>query len=259
MASDNHAHYSKIGFTVLLGAAVTVAVLIWLGGLGEGEDPIYAETYYEKSISGLSVGSPVNFRGVTIGKVALIDFVGNHYDVVGTENNRIYIRLALDSKVFHVAEDEGYTVESLMAKLCEMGLRATVTASGITGLSRIECDFFPDAPPPPPISWTPRVAYIPPKMSLMEDFSSAATRVMNQINTMDFAGVWSNITVITKQLSESAKSTRMLIDERRADLGQIVDDAADAASSLKSFAAELKRNPSAIVRERRVEPLDETR
>lgn len=260
MASDNHAHYSKIGFAVLAAAVATVVTLVWLGGLGEGEDPLYAETYYEKSVSGLSVGSPVNFRGVTIGKVAVIDFVGNHYDVVGKDNSRIYIKMAFDRKALGIAEDEGYNAESLLAKLVdEVGLRATVTSSGITGLSRIECDYFRDAPPPPKISWTPRVTYIPAKMSLLEDFSSAATRVMNQINAMDFAAVWSNISTTVEQVSESTRSARTILDARRSEIGQIVDSAAEAASSFRDFAAELKRNPSAIIRERRAEPLDETR
>ena len=230
MASDNHAHYSKIGFAVLLAAAAIVTTLVWLGGLGEGEDP-----------------------------VAAIDFVCNHYEVIGKENSRIYIKMALDRRLFLAGEDEGYTAESLMEKLVSMGLRATVTASGITGLSRIECDLFPDAPPPPQISWTPRVPYIPPKMSLLEDFSSAATRVMNQINTMDFAGVWSNITATTEHLSESVRSVRTLLDENRGEIGRILDSTSEAVDSIKELSADLRRNPSALIRERRVEPLEETR
>jgi len=260
MASDNHAHYSKIGFAVLIAAAATVVTLIWLGGLGEGDDPVFAETYYEKSVSGLSVGSPVNFRGVTIGKVADIGFVGNHYAVKGKDNSRIYIKLALDRKALGIAEDEGYTPESLLNKLVDVaGLRATVTASGITGLSRIECDYFHDAPPPPPISWAPKSPYIPSKVSLLEDFSSAATRVMNQINTMDFAAVWSNIAVTTEHLAESVKSARHLIDAHKSEMGQIADDLSDTTSSLRDLARDLKRNPSTLIRGRRVEPLDETR
>ena len=259
MASDNHAHYSKIGFAVLLAAAAIVTTLVWLGGLGEGEDPVYAETYYEKSISGLSVGSVVNFRGVPIGKVAAIDFVGNHYEVVGKENSRIYIRIALDRKLFIGGEDEGYTPESLIDKLISLGLRATVTASGITGLSRIECDYFPDEAPPPQLTWTPRVPYIPPKMSLLEDFSSTATRVMNQISAMDFAGVWSNVSMTVDHVSESVRSARMLLDENRTEIRQILNDASEAVDSIKELSADLSRNPSAIIRERRVERLDETR
>ena len=259
MASDNHAHYSKIGLAVLLAVAATVATLVWLGGLGDGEDPVYVETYYDKSVNGLSVGSAVNFRGVAVGKVSAIDFVGNHYEVRGSENNRIYIQMAIDRKVFRAGEDEGYSAEGAIEKLVSRGLRATVTASGITGISRVECDLHPDAPPPPEISWRPRAPYIPPKISLLEGFSSAATRVMNQINAMDFTAVWSNISMTVSHISETARSLKGIMEERHADVGRIVEDAADAAASLKSFAAELKRNPSALVRERRPEPLDETR
>ena len=259
MASDNHAHYSKIGFAVLLGTASIIAALVWLGGVGSGEEPVFVETYYEKSISGLSVGSVVNFRGVPLGKVSRIDFVGNHYELEGRDNSRIYIRMALDRRKFRAVERDGRTPETFISTLVDAGMRATVTASGITGLSRIEFDFYPDAPPPPALSWTPRAPYIPPKMSLMEDFSSAATRVMNQINTMDFAGVWSNISVTVEHVAESARSVRSILDARQSEIGQIVDSAADAAAALKDFAEELKRNPSALVRERRAEPLEETR
>ena len=260
MASDNHAHYSKIGFAVLLGTASIIAALIWLGGVGSGEEPVFAETYYEKSISGLSVGSAVNFRGVPFGKVARIDFVGNNYELQGRGNGRIYILMALDRHKFDGRlRSEGRTPEDTLRKFVAEGMRATVTASGITGLSHIEFDLYPDAPPPPALSWTPRFPYIPPKMSLLEDFSSAATRVMNQINAMDFAGVWSNISVTVEHVAESARSVRSILDARQSEIGQMVDSATDAAEALKDFVEELKRNPSALIRERRAEPLEETR
>ena len=62
-----------------------------------------------------------------------------------------------------------------------------------------------------------------------------------------------------EQVSESTRAARTLLDARRSEIGEIVDGASDAVSSLKDFAAELKRNPSALVRERRVDPLQETR
>ena len=260
MASDNHAHYSKIGFAVSLGTVAIIATLIWLGGVGSGEEPVFAETYYEKSISGLSVGSAINFRGVPFGKVARIDFVGNNYELRGRENGRIYILMALDRHKFDGRlRREGQTPEDVLRKLAEEGMRATVTASGITGLSHIEFDFYPDAAPPPKLSWTPRFPYIPPKVSFLEDFSSVVTRVMNQINGMDFVGVWSNISLTVEHVAESTRSARMLLDDRRTEIGQIIDGMSETVDSLKELSSELKRNPSALIRERRVEPLDETR
>ena len=259
MASDNHAHYSKIGFAVLLGTAAIIATLIWLGGVRGGDEPVFVETYYDKSVSGLSAGSPVNFRGVQIGKVARIEFVGNVYDVKGADNLRIRILMSLDRKAFRTDEDEGVAPEENLAELVKRGLHATVTASGITGLSRVEFDICPCSPEVERISWEPRTTYVPPKVSLLEDFSSAATRVMNQINQMDFAGVWSNISVAVDNFSESTRQARLMMNERRVELGHIIDSAADMVDSLKEVAVELKRNPSILIRERRPEPLEETR
>ena len=260
MASDNHAHYSKIGFAVLLGIAAIVATLIWLGGAGGEDEPVLVETYYEKSITGLSVGSSVNFRGVPIGKVTLIDFIGNHYSgLMDGENTRIYIQMSLNRMAFHGVEMHGISPETAIQRLIKLGLRATLSASGITGLSHIEFDIYPDAPPPQEITWTPRSAYIPSKMSLLENFSSAATRVMSQINTMDFAGVGSNITTTTENLAESVRSARMLLDGNSAEIGHILNNVSEATDSIKELSADLRRNPSALIRERRVERLDETR
>ena len=50
----NQANYSKIGFAVVAGAAAIVLTLVYLGGaLGKGE-VVYAETYSDAPVSGLS-------------------------------------------------------------------------------------------------------------------------------------------------------------------------------------------------------------
>ncbi|MBQ6915855.1 MAG: MCE family protein [Kiritimatiellae bacterium] len=260
MASDNHAHYSKIGFAVLLGTAAVVATLIWLGGVRGDDEPVFVETCYDRPVTGLSVGSTVNFRGVPVGKVALIDFIGNHYEgMKAGENTRIYIKMALSRKSFRGVECHGFTPEAALKRLVDSGLRATVTASGITGLSHVEFNIFPDAPPPSKLDWMPHCTYVPPKMSLLEDFSSSATRVMNQINTMDFAGVWSNISATVEHVKESTRQARLMMDERRVEIGRIIDSVGETVDSLKEVAAELKRNPSMLIRDRRAEPLEETR
>ena len=69
MAADNHAHYRRIGFTVILGIVAIQATLVYLGGVGNSAHEILVETYYDNSVSGLSVGSDVNFRGVKLGTV----------------------------------------------------------------------------------------------------------------------------------------------------------------------------------------------
>lgn len=260
MANDNHASFAKIGFVVFIGVIAIVATLIYLGGISHGDDAVMVETYYDKPVSGLSVGSVVNFRGVKIGEVRDIGFVGDHYDVKGADNSRIYILMAINPKYLKLDRHEIDSLATIIEKyVTHLGLRATVTASGITGLSRIECDFDPaDNTAPVPISWTPRNAYIPPKMSLLDNFSDSATKVMNQINSMDVNAVWSNINHTVEALARTTDGLRLMVETRQDDFEKITENISAITTSAKELAAEVRRNPSLLIRERVVRPLEET-
>lgn len=261
MANDNHASYARIGFAILAATVATVVTLVYLGGLRGHRNEIFVETYSDREVSGLSVGSSVNFRGVKIGEVREIDFVGNKYEAKGSDNLRIYILMALNPKKLGYFEDEGISAQDAISYLVkERGLRASVTASGITGLSRIECNLSRGAlSPVEKFAWTPRHPFVPQKISLMDNFSDAATRVMNQINTMDLGAVWSNVNVSVSAMSRTMQTVQTTMEACQGDVEKVAEDLSEAASSLKDLAGELKGNPSLLFRERRPVPLDETR
>lgn len=251
---SNHANYAKIGVAVVLGVAAILCVLVYLGGAGAGDDHICAETYYDTSVSGLSVGSAVNFRGVKIGEVKEISFVGAKYEEAsGADARRIYILMAISRRIVGGYAD---MIESLVSR----GMRATVTASGVTGLSRIELDVSRDTPPPSPeqVAWKPRHPYVPAKPSLLDSFSDSATKVMNQINRMDLDSAWSNIHSAVESLARASEGVCGMLEARRGDFDRIVEDAAEAAAALRETSTELRRNPSLLLRERRPAPLEET-
>ena len=261
MASDNHASYTRIGLTVVIGVAAIVGSLIYLGGMRGRDSEILVETYYDKPVAGLSVGSVVNFRGVKIGEVREISFVGNKYVVEGQDGSRIYILLALDGRTLAAADvDEGEFVARIRRDVAARGLRVSVVSSGITGLSRMECDFYnpENLDPVPPLTWTPRHAYIPAKISLFDNLAVAATKVMNQINRMDLNAAWSNINASVEALAAATDSARTMIQTRQSDVDRILDDISETVTSLKSLSAELKRNPSLLIRERTPVRLEET-
>ena len=250
--ASNHASYATIGLTVVLGIVAITATLVYIGGAGGADRFMFAETYYDRSVSGLSVGSTVNFRGVKVGEVKEISFVGNKYETSDDDAQRIYILMAFRC-------DDLALYSGKAKRLLDRGLRATVTASGVTGLSRIELDLLKQAAPPPPISWQPKNLYIPPAPSLMSSFSDSATKVMNQINKMDLDAAWSNIHVAVESVSRATESAMTTLETRRADFARIIENIAEASESLRELAAELKRNPSLLLRERTEAPLDETR
>lgn len=248
----NQANYTAIGLTVVAGMLATIGTLVYLGGLDESEERVYAETYSEKSVSGLSVGSVVNFRGVKVGEVKEINFVGNKYPGVSTADERlIYILMSFRKK------DLGFFSEKDDLPV-KYGLRATVTASGITGLSRIELDVTSDGSHPDMPPWEPAHLYIPCAVSLLDNFSDSATRVMTQINRMDLMAVWSNVSSTVSSFATASDGVATLLESKRADFERMLDDLAETASSIKTASAELMRNPSLLLRERIPEPLDET-
>ena len=261
MASDNHASYTRIGLTVVIGVAAIVGSLIYLGGMRGRDSEILVETYYDKPVAGLSVGSVVNFRGVKIGEVREISFVGNKYIVEGQDGSRIYILIALDGRTLAAADvDEAEFVARIQRDVTARGLRVSVVSSGITGLSRMECDFYnpENLDPVPPLTWTPRNAYIPAKISLFDNLAVAATKVMNQINRMDLNAAWSNINASVEALAAATDSARTMIQTRQGDVDRVLDDISETATSLRTLATELKRNPSLLIRERTSERLEET-
>ena len=250
--SANKANYATIGLTVVAGTIAIIGTLVYLGGAGDREERVYAETYSDNSVSGLSVGSTVNFRGVKIGEVKEITFVGNKYPYVQPQDaRRIYISMSFRRK------DLGY-YDGQFSRLVKAGLRATVTASGITGLSRIELDMAKDNAPAYMPPWKTDNPYIPSAVSLLASFSDSATKVMDQINKMDIAAAWSNVHSSVESFAMAASGVMTTIETSRADLERMLDDFTETAASLKTTASELMRNPSLLLRERVPEPLDET-
>ena len=260
MANGTHANYVKIGFSILIGLVAIGVTLVYLGGVRGMRNAIYAETYYDRGVSGLSVGSAVNFRGVKIGEVREIDFVGNRYDAKGDDNLRIYILMAIDANKLRYFDDEGIEPEDAISYLVKTrGLRATVTPSGITGLSRIECNLSDDVGPVEKLAWEPRHAYIPRKMSILDNFSDVATRVVNQINTMDLVSVWSNVSTSVDALSRTMQSVQGVVESCRGDAARAMEDLSETVSNMREFSQEVKDNPARLLHDAPPAPLDETR
>ncbi len=105
------------------------------------------ETYqmvFEESVRGLSVGAPVDFRGVVIGEVTAIDvdFDAKNLDV------RIPVEVRLYPDRLHGKTKQGAVPPgALIDKLVARGLRAQLrSGSLITGQLFVALDFFPEAP-----------------------------------------------------------------------------------------------------------------
>lgn len=260
MANDNKPKYARIGFAVVVGVVAISAALIYIGGFGGSEMEFLVESYYDKPVSGLSVGSPVNFRGVKVGEVKDVMMVrprSADYSVAEMQRIRILLSLNLQ-KMGHRARPEDFELRRMIDSYVKHGLRATVAASGITGLSRIELNMLPNPPPLANLNWKPAHPVIPPAPSLIDNFSDTATKLMNQINKMDFASAWTNIQTIAESLSHLASNIDLLMEGQRANIGALLENASETAARLNSLSQRLEENPSLLLRSSAPDPLPET-
>ncbi len=258
MVNDNEANFAKIGVFILVGMALIAGTLVYLGGARSKQEYLM-ETYFPNDVSGLDVGSAVNFRGVRVGAVKEISFIGAEYDNVPPQHARnIYVLMALDSKLCRIT-DRNDNPTRFMRRMLDHGLHATVTASGITGLSRIELNFPKTEVTDEKITWKPRRLLIPPAPSILESAAESAAKLMRQLNQMDFVTVWSNVVRLTSGAADMCEGVGGLVESERGHIVQTLENLDGAVSSLRTFADTISENPSLLLRPRDAAPLSETR
>src|SRR5438105_13833765 len=122
MATTATNHW-KLGLFVLVGVGVMLAALFWLGARRLRRDSFPAISYFDESVQGLDVGSPVKFRGVTVGTVSDITVGPDHRHVQVTADMYVdaLVRLGLRERPLEQVED-------VAAHSC----RGHLAASGLT-------------------------------------------------------------------------------------------------------------------------------
>ena len=133
-----------IGAFVLIAVVLAVAAIVVLGSGKFFKQTITWVAFFEGSVKGLNVGSPVVFRGVKVGEVTdiIVAFDMTELSVL------IPVIFESDTEKFkdigdHVARSD----EQLHKALVEKGLRAQLQLQSlVTGQLMINLDFYPNTP-----------------------------------------------------------------------------------------------------------------
>lgn len=174
--------YFKLGSFIIVGACLLIAVVIILGAGRYLEKYYKVEAYFNESVNGLAVGSPVKLRGVDIGRVARIDFVANRYvNADESEIRYVFVECEIDQRKFNDVPDEEF--KRLINREVRQGLRVRPTSLGLTGqlfLNFVYVD--PATNPPLTIDWEPDDAYIPSVPSTMGRIEGAITTISQTLS-----------------------------------------------------------------------------
>jgi ABC-type transporter Mla subunit MlaD len=193
---SERASYFKLGLFVIVGAAVTLAAVAILGAGAIFKQSITAETYMVESVQGLDVGAPVKHRGVPVGKVSRIGFLGEEY-TLPTRNNdgslnllASYVYVEMELEVTRRGKDRDIGTYKSAVK---GGLAARMASAGLVGNVYLDLYFPPDPPNPIQLSWEPRHLYLPSTKSVIAELTSTASRIAKQLEDAKLDLVAQNI------------------------------------------------------------------
>lgn len=174
---------------VLIGAFVVGAIALAVVGIVVfGSGRLFADTtpfvlYFTGSVDGLSVGSPVKFKGVEIGAVTQIQLdLG--------EEARIPVWIEIDNrKIVARGADRLPSDQRKLKAAIDRGLRAQLNAQSIvTGLLFVQLDYRPETPAvlvAPPEAGLNEIPTIP---TTLEQAQQAAAEIIANLKQVDFEG-----------------------------------------------------------------------
>jgi ABC-type transporter Mla subunit MlaD len=177
-------HHFRIGLFVLTGAALLVTALFGVGLRAYfGKRDIF-ETYVTGKVENLSIGALVKLRGVTIGKVSSIGFVGREYP----DYKEQYVVIQFEVPKGTVWSAETNNVQNLIDLEVARGLRARVQGQGFLGANIISLEYVdPAFYPLGPIPWTPKHYYIPSAPSQFDRMLTSLETSLHHVEDLDFA------------------------------------------------------------------------
>lgn len=144
---NRHDKAFQVGLFVIAGLALIIASILVLGGGKLFARSAHFVLHFADSVNGLTVGSPVKFKGVPIGTVTRIQ-VGLRQ---GAGQQYIPVHIAVDEGLILSADGEPVNLRDprFLKLQIAQGLRASLELeSFVTGRLYVQLDYYPDPSPP---------------------------------------------------------------------------------------------------------------
>jgi paraquat-inducible protein B len=247
-----------IGAFVIGAMTLALVALFSFGGINIFDKPERFVVYFNESVHGLDLGSPVKLRGVRIGRVVDLSI---RYSA---ERRASVVAVVCELSRNTLTDDQGRMIDvsdrAELQRLVDRGLRAQLGLLGLaTGMLYVELDFADpeDAPAPPP---TPaprpqdaRYAVVPAAPSAISEFQASLSDILNKVRQIDFAGISRELqglltdarrqingfdgAALSREWTKTARSVDALATSPA--IPKAFDELASAATALKAMSQRL--------------------
>ena len=244
------ANYFKIGIFVISAAVIAIIAIIVLGAGSMFQHKVMIETYIDGSVQGLDVGSPFKFRGVKLGSVEEITFVGNEYKFERTSEEYLaYGQFILIKASFEPSQDVTEKEQRIfLERMITKGLRVRLASQGITGAAFLEADYIDPAEfPPMEITWEPKTYYVPSVPSKITQLTESVETILEKLEEINVKG-------ITDGLEETMSSMNKILDEVKMSkltkqAGQLLAELRETNKKIKPFITDASETMDSVTEE----------
>ncbi|HTA31497.1 MAG TPA: MlaD family protein [Candidatus Cybelea sp.] len=221
----------KLGLFTIGGLFILIAGILAFGARSYLQPTSLFETYVEGDVNGLAVGSPVELRGVRVGKITRINFSWNEYQ----ETQPSYVVVEFEMRDDVTPWPPGAVRSQMLESAVKRGLRARLKGQGITGVSLLSLEYLnPAENPPAQVPWVPRHTYIPAAPGQFGELLASIERSLHNVEHLDFGA-------INQLLQGDLKSVGNVLNKvDQVDFGGIGTNANALLTELRSSNAKLK-------------------
>ncbi|SFI80721.1 intermembrane transport protein PqiB [Nitrosomonas sp. Nm34] len=241
--------------------------------------------HFSGSVRGLSLGAPVEFRGIPVGEVIDIDMEFN------AESNEIMIPVTIEfipeSIIFKGVPNQIEFIRShhktVMNTFVKRGMRAQLkTGNYMTGQLFVDLDFIPDTPIAS-INWEKTPPVFPTTPTPFEEISTTLTSLIKKLKNLPLDKIGSQFQDTVIKLTSTMQKTEQLVhalntsvtpsiiatldqtqkmlstveqtiqsdSSTQRDLQDVFDELSKAARSIRIMADYLERHPEALIHGKR--------
>ncbi len=222
--------YFKIGLFVIFSGALILAAAVVFGSGLLGQEKMYFETYFDESVTGLTVGSPVELRGVRIGQVEKIAFISDEYKLsvgnAGTKRYEHYVMVLCSVNRENLPDISDEQTSARLKEMVQRGLRVRLSSNLLTGQAYLQADYLdPERFELLDINWEPRDLYVPTAPGEFTTLKESVDKVLLRLQELDIdklvAAVEGVLTSLDSAISDAnvadiSSDMRVLLAEARA-------------------------------------------
>jgi hypothetical protein len=232
-------HNFRIGLFVLVGAGLFIGALFAMGLKSYFGEKVVFETYVPGKVENLAVGALVKLRGVTIGKVSAIDFVGSEYPEYNDQSVVIRFEVPKDFQWWTETND----IQGLLDKEVAKGLRARIQGQGFLGANIVALEYVdPTLYPVEAVPWKPKHYYIPSAPNQFNRVLASLETSLRHVENLDVADLLNRVQLLIDAANKLvANVNRINFDELGTNANALIVEFRDTNRGLQQTLTDARR------------------